>query len=303
MEDKESLPGVNEPESQKAQGSFWDIFLEPTKCFEGLNARPKFIIPLILCILMTFASTFVMHSKIDMAQAAREQIAASRAADQLSEEQIDEQVQLGLKIGKISAFVAPFIVVPLMVLLLSGLIMLGVFTTGSEVHGKSYQRIENRSCGSCGGKVPLSSKIGDKCPHCAVVWGADNKLLDGTPASTGESSAFTRVFAVTTCSMFFYNVVAGVLTIAVILTASDPNSLNISNLVFTNPAGLVDFKESRVLYSFLSRLDVLVWYTIYLLGLGISKITTKCSVTKGVIIIGFWYVLYALARIGMSALF
>jgi hypothetical protein len=50
-------------------------------------------------------------------------------------------------------------------------------------------------------------------------------------------------------------------------------------------------------------LDILVWYTIFLMGLGISKIAVRCSVAKGVMIIGFWYLLYALIKTGLSALF
>ncbi len=32
----------------------------------------------------------------------------------------------------------------------------------------------SKSCGSCGGSVSSSSKIGDICPHCKVRWGYEN---------------------------------------------------------------------------------------------------------------------------------
>jgi len=89
----------------------------------------------------------------------------------------------------------------------------------------------------------------------------------------------------------------------VYLIAADPNAINPSNPVFTNPAGLVDFKESKVLYSFLSHLDILAWYTIYLLGLGLTIVATKCSVAKSVFLVGIWYVLYALVHTGLAAIF
>lgn len=35
-------------------------------------------------------------------------------------------------------------------------------------------RTTSKSCGKCGKSVSASSKVGDKCPHCGVVWGREN---------------------------------------------------------------------------------------------------------------------------------
>ena len=282
-------------------GSFWHIFLEPTRCFESLNARPRFVIPLILCILVVAATSFVIYSRIDMVQITRDNIQSSSFADRLSEEQINKQAENVAKYGKIVATVSPVIKIPFYVLLISGLIMLGVFVTGCEIHGKQNLSSESRSCGSCGGNVPLDYRAGELCPHCGIVWGNESRILDVVPAAPENGSAFSRVFAVTTTSILFYWVVKGILSVAVVLAASDPNSINIVNPVFTNPAGLVDHSDSKVLYNFLSHLDLLIFYTIFLIGLGISKISLKCSVTKGVVIIGLWYVVYLLAQTGIAA--
>jgi predicted RNA-binding Zn-ribbon protein involved in translation (DUF1610 family) len=32
----------------------------------------------------------------------------------------------------------------------------------------------SKSCGKCGKSVSSNSKIGDKCPHCGVIWGREN---------------------------------------------------------------------------------------------------------------------------------
>lgn len=34
-----------------------------------------------------------------------------------------------------------------------------------------------KSCGACGKSVPLSSKVGDRCPHCGVVWGHETQTF------------------------------------------------------------------------------------------------------------------------------
>ncbi len=260
--------GVNSNEP----GSFWHIFLEPSRCFKGLNKRPRFAIPLVLSILVVSATYFVLYSRIDMARVTRENIQLSSFADRLSEEQIDNQVKSVARYGKVMAMVSPVIKVPFYVLLISGLIVLGIFVTGDEI------------------SVGLNPS------------GDEARVRGMSSAPSGGGSAFSKVLAVTTASMFFYWVVKGVLSSAVVLAAADPDSINVANPVFTNPAGLVDSSESRIFYGFLSQIDVLVFYTIFLIGLGISKITVRGSMGRGVMIIGFWYVLYTLLQTGLSAL-
>ena len=286
-----------QPDNTKHEiGTYWDVFLEPSKCFEGLNLRPRWLVPMVLCVVIAFVTSLVIYSRVDMEHVIREQITSNPRAAQLTDEQLEQQVEMGAKFGRISTLAAPFIITPLFMLLTAGLIMLGIFVTGSEVTGQ----VETKKCSKCGGEVPLNASAGDKCPHCGVVWGTE---IHPVPRQAESSSAFKKVFSITASSMLFYNAAAGILTIAVILTASDPNSLNLRNIVSTNPAFLVDANESKALYAFLSHLDILVWYTIYLIGLGISKITAKCSVIKGMVIIGFWYVLYVVAHTGIAALF
>ena len=294
MDSKEPVSGVNETGSNGNNGTFWHIFLEPSRCFEGLNLKPRWLIPMFLSIIMTLAASFIIYSRIDMEHVIRDQIASSQSASQLTEGQLQQQGEMGAKFGKVSSLVAPVIIMPLFIFLVAGLIMLGVYVLGSEIPST----IENASCSACGKNVPLKSKPGDQCPHCGVVWGAEYQTSKAEGAS-----AFKKVLSVTASSLLFYNVVAGILSIAVVMVASDPNSLNVQNLVSTNPAFRVDVRESKVLYNFLSHLDILVWYTLYLFGLGISKICQKCTVSKGIIIIGFWYLLYSLAHTGLSALF
>ena len=248
MEDNRIVSGTSDGASVESRGALWKIFFEPAQCFKGMNAKPAFILPILLCMLIAFASSFVIYSKIDMAQVMRKQIESSSAAAQLSEEQINEQVRMATKFSKISALVAPLVVVPLSILLIAGLMLLGIYLTGSE-------------------------------------------------------TTFSRVLAVSASSMFFYSLVGGILTVTVVMVATDPNAINLRNPVFTNPAGLVDPQESGVLYAFLSHLDVLVWYTIYLLGLGLSIVAAKCSVAKGMFLIGIWYVLYALVHTGLASIF
>lgn len=47
-------------------------------------------------------------------------------------------------------------------------------------------RTVSKSCGKCGKKVSVTSKIGDRCPHCGVRWGYENS---STTASTYPSTS------------------------------------------------------------------------------------------------------------------
>lgn len=39
---------------------------------------------------------------------------------------------------------------------------------------------ESKSCGSCGGIVSKTAKVGDRCPHCGVIWGRENTTRKST---------------------------------------------------------------------------------------------------------------------------
>jgi len=33
-----------------------------------------------------------------------------------------------------------------------------------------------KSCGACGKSVSSGSKVGDRCPHCGVIWGSERQI-------------------------------------------------------------------------------------------------------------------------------
>ena len=45
----------------------------------------------------------------------------------------------------------------------------------------------SKSCGKCGKSVSANSKIGDRCPHCGVIWGRENTH---TSTSTYSSPSY-----------------------------------------------------------------------------------------------------------------
>lgn len=88
------------PEMSTAE-TLTGIFFEPSRTFEALRARPRFLVVGLILLVLTCAVTAVLYSKVDMAQFIRERIERSPNAAQISEAQKDTQVKVGKTIGMI----------------------------------------------------------------------------------------------------------------------------------------------------------------------------------------------------------
>ncbi len=88
----------------------------------------------------------------------------------------------------------------------------------------------------------------------------------------GHSPGFSRLFSVTVHSFWAYSVVAHILALAVIYLAQDLASLDPRNLVQSHLGVLVDQTESPVLFSLAASFDLLTFYNLFLLSLGVSMI-------------------------------
>ena len=119
----------------------------------------------------------------------------------------------------------------------------------------------------------------------------------------GAETSFKKILAVTTHTFFFYSFVGSILAILVFSLSSDPASINIQNPVFTNVGGILSPKESPVLYKLLSGLDILVFYHIYLIGLGLSKVAERLSLSGGVTMTAVVYGLYLGVQVAWTAIF
>ena len=88
----------------------------------------------------------------------------------------------------------------------------------------------------------------------------------------GHSPGFLRLFSVTVHSFWAYSVVAHILALAVIYLAQDPASLDPRKLVQSHLGVLVDQTESPVLFTLAASFDLLTFYNLFLLSLGVSMI-------------------------------
>lgn len=77
------------------------IFFEPSRTFESLRARPRFVVAGIILVILACIVTLVLYLRVDMGQFIRERIERSPQAAQVSEAQKDMQVRVGKIFGAI----------------------------------------------------------------------------------------------------------------------------------------------------------------------------------------------------------
>lgn len=78
------------------------IFFEPSRTFEALRARPRFLVAALIIFVMTCIVTAVLYMRVDMAQYMRDKIEQSPNAAQISEQQKETQVRVGKTIGMVA---------------------------------------------------------------------------------------------------------------------------------------------------------------------------------------------------------
>jgi hypothetical protein len=105
------------------------IFFEPSRTFEALRARPRFLVAGLLVLILTCIVTFTLYARVDMGQYIRDKIEQSPNAAQASEAQKDMQV----RIGKIFGMVGIPLTVPIATAAGAALYLLLVMAFGGSI--------------------------------------------------------------------------------------------------------------------------------------------------------------------------
>src|SRR5829696_2438269 len=101
-----STPVTSASEMSTAE-TLTGIFFEPSRTFEALRARPRFLAAGLILLALACIVTLVLYMRVDMGQYIRGRIESSPNAAQATEAQKDMQVRVGKAIG---AFVRPLAV-------------------------------------------------------------------------------------------------------------------------------------------------------------------------------------------------
>ena len=105
------------------------IFFEPSRTFEALRARPRFLVAGLILLAVACLVTVLLYTRIDMGQYVRDRIEKSPQAAQLSEAQKDMQVKMGKNLGMFAIPVS----VPIVIAGGAALYLLGVLAFGGSI--------------------------------------------------------------------------------------------------------------------------------------------------------------------------
>jgi hypothetical protein len=101
------------------------VFFEPAKTFADVAARPGFWAPLILIIVVSLVYMVLFGQHVGWERMAKQQLATSSRAAQMTQEQRDTQVQMTVKFAPVMTYVGILVFLPVFWLIWAA-ILLGI---------------------------------------------------------------------------------------------------------------------------------------------------------------------------------
>ncbi|MFH1177324.1 MAG: YIP1 family protein [Acidobacteriota bacterium] len=128
-----SAEPIGVPSGGRAISRIFRVFVQPAEVFHELAATPSWLAPLVALLLVSIAGQLVIAPRIDFDATIRQSLAERSGSRQLSDEQVEQAVNMGRKMAKVTSFATP-LMVPLMYLALAGIYFLGLklLTSGCE---------------------------------------------------------------------------------------------------------------------------------------------------------------------------
>ena len=105
------------------------IFFEPSRTFEALRNRPRFLVAGLILFVLTAAITAALYLRVDMGQFIRDQMEKSPNSAQ----QTEQQKEMGVRIGKIMGAVGVPASVPVTIAAGAALYLLGALAFGGSL--------------------------------------------------------------------------------------------------------------------------------------------------------------------------
>jgi hypothetical protein len=117
--------------------------------------------------------------------------------------------------------------------------------------------------------------------------------------ATGAEVSFKTAYAIV-----FYGslpgIIGSILGSISMFAGVDPEGFNVNNPVATNPAYFMDRSGNKFLYGMASGLDILVLWSIVLMGIGFAS-TSKVKRSTAIAIVAGWYLFWKLAMSALAA--
>jgi hypothetical protein len=98
------------------------VFFDPKRTFEDIAKRPGWIVPVVLIMIAALAVSMTMSQRIGWERIVRHGMEASSRAQQMTPEQREQGVAMGVKIASVMGYVG-VIFVPLVYAIMAGVIL------------------------------------------------------------------------------------------------------------------------------------------------------------------------------------
>jgi hypothetical protein len=129
-------------------------------------------------------------------------------------------------------------------------------------------------------------------------------ILTGLLSLIGAGASFRDVFSATAYSYFAYYFISLIATAAVIFSISDKENIDVDNLLLSHAGAFLDrATTNKALYSFASSLDIFSFGLLFLIALGLSRVSKRLSFMQSTgVVLGLWLV-YVTIKAGISMFF
>ena len=225
------------------------VFIEPGETFEDIARKPDWIPPLVVLILVSFATVETMLMKIGISQIVMQGLERSGRAATMDPAQASQIVERSASIMRIVMPAAALLGAPIFLLIIAGLglLFLNVFF--------------------------------------------------------GQHAKFKNVFSVA-CYANLPSILGSLMTIAIVLFG-DADAFNPQAPAPTNPGFFMNsLATTHAVFALASSLDVLIFWFMALLAIGLSRVVQKKVKTATIFMsyLGVWVLLVAV-KVGFALIF
>ncbi|MGA1994693.1 MAG: Yip1 family protein [Bryobacteraceae bacterium] len=102
------------------------VFFEPGKAFADIVARPRWLVPMLLVILISLVAVFEMSQRIGWERIVSHSIDSSSRAQNMTPQQRQQGIETGVKIASVTSYIGPIVGIPIYYLVVAG-VLLGIF--------------------------------------------------------------------------------------------------------------------------------------------------------------------------------
>ena len=129
-------------------------------------------------------------------------------------------------------------------------------------------------------------------------------LILGGLLMTGAETNFSSTLTATSLTWYVYMVIQAIAMAIFLLAVKDFTGVDFTNPIMLNPSIFLDqTTTSPALYSLASSLDLVTFFVIYLLSLGLSSVSRGVTFSKALTVVVVLWVVYVLGKVGFAALF